>query len=121
MRAFRQYFQLTTQVAHVSRQVTVVHCLSHLRRQVGREIAAQVQYRGRRKRSTKRRTHTQARSYTSVHAGGQTNTHKGTKRETEVSGNGLGNPATTMGCTLAPPEEYDCPCAAAMRPYVKLL
>jgi len=26
-----------------------------------------------------------------------------------------------MGCTLALPGKYDRPCAAAMRPYVKLL
>jgi len=28
-------------------KVTIVHCLSHLRRQAGREVTAQVQYRGR--------------------------------------------------------------------------
>jgi len=72
-------------------KVTIIHCLSHLRRQAGREVAAHVQYRGRGTASDQqRRTHAQAGSYTSVHAGGQTKTHKGTKREKGVSGNGLG-------------------------------
>jgi len=51
---------------------------------------------GAEQRATNRAAHAQARSYTSVQTGDQTNTHKGTKRETGVSGNGLGNPATTI-------------------------
>jgi len=53
---------------------------------------------GAEQRATNRAAHAQAGSYTSVQAGGQTHTHthKGTKRETGVSGNGLGNPATTI-------------------------
>jgi len=54
-------------------KVTIVHCLLHLRRQAGREVAAQVQYRGRGTSSDQQSgAHAQARSYTSVRAGGQT-------------------------------------------------
>ena len=85
-------------------KVTIVHCLSHLRRQLGWARSSRtdaISWARHGKRPTERRTHAQARSYTSVHAGGQTNTHKGTKRETVVSGNGLGNAATTISNHLS--------------------
>jgi len=80
-------------------KVTIVHCLSHLRRQVEREEAAQMQCRGRGTASDQQSgTHTQShaaiQAFTQVAK--QTHTHKGTKRETGVSRNGLGNPATTI-------------------------
>jgi len=83
-------------------KLTIVHCLSHLRRQAGREVAAQVQYRGRATASDQQsgtRTHRHATIQASTQVAKQTHT-QGTKRETGVSGNGLGNPATTLLATL---------------------
>jgi len=97
MRAFRQYYQLISQVAHVSRQSNN-RSLSFALAQTGwarNNRTGAIPWARHGKQPTERRTHSQARSYTSVHEGGQTNTHKGTKRETGVSGNGLGNPTTT--------------------------
>ena len=79
-------------------KLTIVHCLSHLRRQFEREAAAQVQCRGRgtasnRQSGTHAHTHAAIHAYTQVAK--QTRTHNETKRETGVSGNGLGNPAKT--------------------------
>jgi len=78
-------------------KLTIVRCVSHLRRQVEREAAAKVQYRGRgtasdQQSGTHAQTHAAIQAYTQVAK--QTHT-KELKRETGVSGNVLENPATT--------------------------
>jgi len=82
-------------------KVTVVHCLLHLRRQAGREVAAQVQHRGRctasdQQSGTRTHRHAAIQAYMQV----AKKTHKGTKREMGVSGNGLGNLATTISAPI---------------------
>jgi len=77
MRAFRQYFQLISQVAHVSRQSNN-RSLSFAPAQTGWARSGRTgatPWARNSQRPTERHTHAQARSYTSVHVGGQTNTH----------------------------------------------
>ena len=76
MRSFRQYFQLTSQVAHVSRQSNN-RALSFAPAQTVWARSSRtgaISWARHGTRPTERHTHAQAPSYTSVHAGGQTHT-----------------------------------------------
>jgi len=63
-------------------KLTIIHCLSHLRRQIEREAAAQVQCRGRGTASDQQSiTHTQTHAAIQAYTQVANQIHKGTKKK----------------------------------------